>query len=38
MVDRLALLVPGGPPPAALWRSIEARLSAGTGSSNAEWL
>lgn len=38
MVDRLALLVPGGPPPAELWSAIEARLGVGTGSSSAEWL
>lgn len=38
VVDRLAEIVPGGAPPAELWSAIEARLVAGTGSSNAEWL
>ena len=38
VVDSLAAAVPGGPPPAALWSAIEARLGIGTGSSNAEWL
>jgi hypothetical protein len=38
VVDRLAAVLPGGPPPAGLWSAIEARLGVGTGSSNAEWL
>jgi len=38
VVDRLAVLVPGGVPPAALWRGIQARLGVGSSSSNAEWL
>lgn len=40
VMDRLAVAMPGGPPPAALWDAIEARLGAGPGSrsSDAEWL
>jgi hypothetical protein len=38
VVDRLAAALPAGPPPAGLWQSIEARLGAGTGPANAEWL
>ena len=38
VVDRLASVLPAGPLPADLWQAIEARLGAGTGSSNAEWL
>ena len=38
VLDHLAAAVPGGPPPAGLWSSIEARLGIGCGSSNAEWL
>ena len=38
VMDTLATALPGGAPPAALWDAIEARLGAGSGSSNAEWL
>ena len=38
VVDRLAIVLPSGPPPADLWGAIEARLGLGTGSTNAEWL
>jgi len=38
VVDYLAVLVPGGTAPPALWSAIQARLGMGSGSSNAEWL
>jgi hypothetical protein len=39
VMDRLAAGMPTTEaPPPELWLAIEARLGAGTGSSNAEWL
>jgi hypothetical protein len=38
VMDALALGLPGDVPPPALWTAIAARLGAGSGSSNAEWL
>jgi len=38
VVDSLAAVVPGSMPPVGLWQAIEARLSGGTRSSDAEWL
>lgn len=38
VVDHLAVLVPGGSAPPALWGAIQARLGVGSSSSNAEWL
>ena len=38
VVGYLAVMVPGGNAPPAVWSAIQARLGVGSGSSNAEWL
>ena len=38
VMSHLASSLPASAPPPYLWTSIEARLSFGSGSSNAEWL
>jgi anti-sigma-K factor RskA len=38
VIDQLAAGLPTAAPSPGLWNAIEARLGAGSGSSNAEWL